>query len=459
MYDDWIDILLRASFGINIPELSVVSEGIEKLTGSGYVSWDANSGIRIQATTNGGMRLPCAGFANYVEPGQLIPAAKKLVFSGRTAHDWLCTADPVDRDGYESHGDSPDLNWDFKTTQLTLCKSKVSESSPYLRILMGPGLPAWPNNIKTETDGDEFDIPPLSHDWLLSKCRIGRVEVRKRSDHWFEVRVSPHCISALNEPSAVCECIARAFSFLLGRQCLIRGYETVINQTVSRIVIARNSVISRNSLLTPLGTLGPFAEHVGQLLGLAIDFFLSPNGDEVGPFLEMCWDACDRLYASRLTISSICLEGLLRIAADVLGPKAPLIVTNDLVALNNWLDSSPSGFSDQLLARLRGLNGMFGQLSANDILRDWGKRRILGTSEHDIAAWKSTRHAAAHGQLNLGKTQEKLQKQVSRHTRIQNLANRIVLQLMGYTGSYIDYSDHWYRPTPFPFAVNKQSNR
>ena len=57
MFEDWIDILLRGSYEVSIPKLTVTSEEIGELHGSGHVSWNADAKIRIQAVTGGGDTL------------------------------------------------------------------------------------------------------------------------------------------------------------------------------------------------------------------------------------------------------------------------------------------------------------------------------------------------------------------------------------------------------------------
>jgi hypothetical protein len=65
LFESWLDILQRGTFEVSIPTLTVTSGEIRTLTGSGQISWNAETGIRIQAATDGGeaiTRLMFGGF-------------------------------------------------------------------------------------------------------------------------------------------------------------------------------------------------------------------------------------------------------------------------------------------------------------------------------------------------------------------------------------------------------------
>jgi hypothetical protein len=149
-------------------------------------------------------------------------------------------------------------------------------------------------------------------------------------------------------------------------------------------------------------------------------------------------------------MSSICVEGLLRVAAETMGPTQPQADPEDVAAFQNWLSGPPSKLSQPFLSRLNGLLGMFRNLSVAEIFRDWAGRGVLGVTMQDLKAWSDTRNPSAHGRLGPAESQDELQARVSRHDRVKNLLNKIVLQLMGYTGLYIDYSRPGYVAAQFP---------
>jgi len=285
---------------------------------------------------------------------------------------------------------------------------------------------------------------------MTTSCRIGRVSARQCSDEWFEVRVLPPEGEPLHEAFAVCMAIARAFGFVLGRRCVIRGQEEISEAREIRRLDTRLPQTTVNTLLQPLGCQFEYMQNVERLLGLAIDFFLTELGERVVRYLYLCWDTADNSQLTRLAMSSICVEGLIRAAAETMGPTQPLIAQADLGAFRDWLKIPPAGFSQAFLNRLNGLTGMFSSLSGNEIFRNWMSRGVLGVTREDFQAWSEMRHPSAHGEFAVAGSQDELQARVSRHDRVQNLLNKILLQLMGYTGVYIDYSQPGYTPAEFP---------
>lgn len=322
---------------------------------------------------------------------------------------------------------------------------------------MGPLPPLWVRTTKTEVHNEAFGHSSSHRDWLTTSCRLGIVAARRRSNGWFEVKISPRDDELGGDASRVCAAVALAFSFIVGRQCVICGYEETNETDEVRRLYARELKGTRNTLLPPLGWELELMENFERLLGLAINFFLSEAGDRIAPFLRISQDAVDNNYQTQLLLSSICLEGLLKEAAKTMGPTLPQCKEADLSAFDAWLRSEPLGFSQAFLSRLKGLKGMFNNLSSADIFRDWITRGVLGLADEDHAAWKKTRNPSAHGKFTMNPSHAELQATVFHHGRIQNILNKIMLQLMGYTGIYIDYAAKGHPAAEFP-AFSPSSN-
>ncbi len=450
MFDDWLDILVHGTYEVSLSTLNVASDEVGTLTGSGQFSWNADTGIRIQAVTDGGDTLTRILFGGFETPGQLIAHSTYLTFSGRTQEGWEITADQMPRDGHRTHTNLPDVVWDLGTSGITLRRESSVSRGRSLRILMGPLPAAWVRLTVSEVRNEVFGHRTLRRDWLTTTCSIGRVSARQRSDEWFEVRVHPPEGEPMREAFTVCRAVARAFGFVLGRRCVIRGHEEINETAETRRLDTRYLRTTMNTLLQPLGWQLEFMQNVERLLGLAIDFFLTELGERVASFLHVCWDAADNAHQTQLAVDSICVEGLLRVAAGTMGPTQPQIDPADLTAFRAWLATEPPGFSPQFLNRLNGLIGMFNNLSANDIFRDWISRGLVGVTMEDLQAWSEMRNPSVHGRLSDAGSRDELQTRVVRHARVQNLLNKIILQLMGYTGMYIDYAQSGYLPAQFP---------
>jgi hypothetical protein len=312
VFEDWLEILLSGTYEVSTPTLAVTSGEIGTMAGSGHISWNADTGIRVQAVTDRG------GYPNRLLdgrlglPGQLIAHSTFVTFEGRTQEGWEVTADRMPRDGHRSHTDLPSVVWDVGTSGITLRRQSSVPLGNSLRILVTPLLPGWVRVTETEVRNDVFGSRSICRDWLTTTCSIGRVSARRRSADWFEVLVEPPEGESLRDAFTVRQAIARAFGFILGRRCVIRGHEEINETSETRRLDARAQQTTRNTLLPPLGRQLEFLQNVERLLALAIDFFLSGLGERVAPYLYLCWDTadnssfdstCDEQYLRRRTAS------------------------------------------------------------------------------------------------------------------------------------------------------------
>lgn len=447
---DWLDILSSDRHEFSVPELTVSSEEFGEFAGNGHVSWNAEKGIRIRAVTAGGQKLAQLSSYPIANLGELIPRATYVAFSGSTQDGWMATTDKSHRDGYSTNSVRPEVSWDLTTTGVTLKRSSGLPSEEKLRILLGPQLPIWPRKTETTVNNKYFGHSTTEFDWLTTLCSFGRVSARKRSGNWFEVCVQPLDGQSLPKANDLYRAVAQAFSFFLGRRCVSRGFEDTRRHSDTRRLETRALHTTRNCFLGPIGSQLEAMSSVESLLGLTIDFFLSELGVRVAQFLHLCWDTLDNAHSTRITVDSICVEGLMGVASEILGPTQPRVAQDDLAKFKQLLQHGPQNFSHDFSKRLEGLMGMFRNLSPSDIFRDWIERGVLSVTKDDVKAWKDLRNRSAHGRLTPVEETGALQARVSQHDRIQNLINKIALQLIGYSGIYIDYSKPGYPAGDFP---------
>lgn len=455
MFEDWIDVLLSGAHDISLPALGVSGGGVDGLSGSGRVNWRRGEGIRLHGVTDGAEALRSQIFGGRFggTPGQLIPHAEFLTFTGRDRYGWDVTTDAATLDGYHVHSDLPHAVWDLTVTGVTITREGERGKGHMLRLLVGPAPSGWTRFTHTSVDNEYFGGTSSNSDWMLTETRFGRVATQRRSDDWVEVKVIFNPDQKPHDPSVIGGAIARALGFLLGRRCAIQGHEYLCGGKTVRRIDSRFPKPTEHHIRAPLGWQLTFTQHVESLFGRAVDFFLTELGERVAAYLFLCWDAADNAFQTQLAVGSICLEGLLRVAAETLGPTAVGGLDADLDGFGKWLKlkENPIGLSAAFVKRLGGIPGMFRHLGPKDILRDWIDRGVLGVTDDDYRAWNDTRQPLAHGRLPpRGEAQPELQSRIDKFARVQNLINKIVLRLIGYRGEYVDYSRRGYPPAPFP---------
>ncbi|MBI3811365.1 MAG: hypothetical protein HY283_04060 [Nitrospirae bacterium] len=308
---------------------------------------------------------------------------------------------------------------------------------------------------ETEVRNEYFGYKSFERDWLSAKTRLGPIVARRRSDQWFEIKVLAEEASPGSEPHDILFAVATAFAFVLGHRLFVRGFEDLLPNRETRYLAAPDVEPTRNCLPMPLGKGSAYLDRVEVLLGQAIDFFLTPEGKQVALHLYVCWNTADDVLSKQLAIASISVEALLRLVPPQSFSDAdPGWTPDDRALLEKWLEENKNRLSPRFVNRVNGFMGSLGDKRPKDILWDWQRRGLLGVNDDDIDAWQKTRNPATHGGFSSRPPgPDELQTQFDRFYRVLNLMNRIVLELIGYRGLYVDYARPDWPEIDFPAAT------
>lgn len=457
MLTDWLETLLGGSHEIILPALSFVRGTSTDFQGSGYIRWAADSGIRIVAYTDGADVLHREFGRVEAAPGHLIPHDRYISVQGRTEDDWDVSTIPVWTEGYTLR-DSPRVFWDFGTNGLSLTRETGRREHPRLiRALMGPPPASWPRATHSEMRNDGEKSSASRSDCLLADFGCGHLYTHLRADGWFEARITIKETSPPIEPLEITGAVGQAFGFVLGRRQFLLGFEDLVPGRETRRLFVPDPEPTKNSILAPLGKGSAYLHHVEGLLGQAIDFFLTKEGRRVADHLFLCWDAADNAFSTQLAVASISLEGLISLIPHQPGTDKGAEAESegggstgaDVEALEKWLGQKE--VSEAFANRLRGTVAAFKHRRPADVIWDWQRKGLLGVTQEDIDAWKKARNRAAHGAaVTLPEDKRKLQEAYLQFVREINLINRVVLQMMGYRGLYVDYGSAWWPEVEFP---------
>jgi hypothetical protein len=453
MDDDWLDTLLGGSLELGLPRMTISQGNTRRFVGHGRVSWRADAPIRVVGVTDGTDHL-WAQLGRSPLPGRLIPLETYIVATGDTQRGWRAETVAVPMDGTSINSDSPDVEWDFTTRGLTLSRDgETWREGRTIRAILGPPPDTWIRATETVVHNELFPNRLSSLDWLVAQTRVGPVAARRRTEDWFEVKAIADNAGASSDVWAIVHAAASAFAFAFGRRVVPRGYEDVTLNVQTRFLAAFRRRTTAAGLLAPIGRNIEARAGLEHLIGRAIDYFLTPVGQRVVHHLSLCWDVADNWFSTRQAVVCIGLEGLLRIASPDPGHGDPGFTAADVEAARAWLRGNAGILSPRFAARLGGLLGTLSHRRPVDVLRDWAQRGILGVTSADIEAWNETRNAVAHARMvGPAPSRDELQSQTARFDRLQNLMNRIVLQLMGYDGPYVDYSTPGYQVVAFRTA-------
>ncbi len=144
---------------------------------------------------------------------------------------------------------------------------------------------------------------------------------------------------------------------------------------------------------------------------------------------------------------------MLRLASRNATPDDGSHTPADREAVKYWLANTKAEFTPRFVKRLRGWLDSLSHRRTIDVLWDWQRRHLLGVTEEDVKAWDRTRNPGAHGHLiGPAPSRDELQTRLDRFHLVLNLMNRVVLQLMGYRGWYVDYARPGWLEVEFPAA-------
>jgi hypothetical protein len=455
MFDDWLEILQRGTYDLALPTLSFSRGASLQCHGSGWLTWQHDTGLQLRATTDGARALLEATFDDDHLPVTLIPHDDYLRPCGASQDEWAVELTPVPVEGCHIHGPSPHVVWELRSPGVTLTRpANHCRDCRVLRGLLGPAPEAWVRGTQTEVHHPHFATRSGMLDWLEAETSIGRLVARRRTADWFEVVVYLDDDCAACGAFDVLNAVGRAFSFLLGRRVHLRGYEDRAQETDTRYLNAAVIRPTRNNLHQPLGRPELYRGAIEPLLGQSVSFFLTERGTQVARYLHLCWDTADNDIQTRMTIASVAVEGLLLLATSQATPPDPGFTPQDVDAAAAWLRANEATLSPRFVARLRNLLGTLNHRRPIDVLQDWRRRGVLGVTAEDVTAWQDLRNSTAHARLiDVGGDRQRFQGRLDQLRRVINVLNRIVLMLVGYTGQYTDYAADGWPSVPFPLPA------
>lgn len=452
MTDSWIDRVLGGTMQISLPTLAITKGSGATFRGSGRLVWERGEPIRLHAQTDGAEALLAEFGQPRAAPGELLPPSQYMTLSGECSDRFRVSASPVPFDGFDHFMGSPYATWNLGLRDVRL-QGEGCARGRELRALLSPCLKDWPRGTETTTNNEFFGAKSAKLDWLKLDTCAGIVAVRAREGGYGEVLVGGVDESVTQNAERLLTAIAGAFGFVMGRQVGTLAYEERKPEHLIRVLWARPRKEGGRVLCAPIAGSIQQMRHVEPLLGRAIDYFLTEPGTKVLEHLYLCWDTADRAFPTKQLVTCICLEGLLRLARTRAPGARCALAADDMVKLDSYLERNPDELSERTVARMRGQLRSMSDDRPVDILNDWCQRGVLGVAEQDVQAWRGSRNASAHaGFIGPLPEHDKLQHRVTDLIRVQNLVNRVVLQLVGYRGLYTDYASQDWGAVEFPLA-------
>lgn len=450
MPDDWIDVLTEGTYELALPSLVFRHGRTGDYKGSGRAVWTADKGIRVLASTD----HPESAWEliNFeLVPGRLYPPEEYLNFSGQTVDGGTVTARPAVPGGVHLHAESPGIPWDQGVRGLTIDSPQESNSGlRILRAVLGPPPNDWPRTTLTTVANPYFGRKRGVSDWLALEGPEWNLAARQRTKEWFELRLVLPSGAHGERTSDHLWAVSSAFGFLIGRNLFIRGYEEVSQERCTRFIEGADRGPTKVAMRPPLDSVDCLGDMEG-LLGDLLTYFLTESGRRTAELLWVCRSSGDTSMSTHQVVTSVCLEGLLKIAGSGRQANDTELVAREVASLRELMSANRDRLSERFRSRIDGFLAGLGHQRPKDILYGFLETGLFSVDKGDIAAWEKTRNPAAHaGFVGVEEDAERYQTNLDKLFRLEDLINRLVLGVVGYRGKYVSYRDSPWQVREFP---------
>lgn len=438
---------------MELPTVSLSGEAFEKRTGSGRIEWKAGKGLAFLGSTDGGEKV-IRQYANLgLRPGTVISSSAEVILEAEFQDGRKLRSEPFFFDGHASHAGSPHVLWNQNLEGVTISgENRLNGIGSLVHALLGPSQKWWWTRGTDETITNPwFGSRTDTTDWLQVEGAFGKLAARSADADWFEVKITPAAVLDLEGVRKLLTAVREAFALLQGRDCLMRGFSFANDGVQTDCITLPKAWSTTSSIWGPIDhTLTAFVE---PMLSKAIDAFLTPKGAKVAQFLRMIRDIADNSWSTRIANTTIAVEGLLKLLDGTHRlPDEDPIGDGSIQHLKSIMTQNEQQLGPTLMARVAAfLNGLGNQRPV-DILYKWKRDRLLGINDDEIKAWKHLRNNAAHANISSIDDAESFGKQLREYGLVLTLSYKLALQMMGYSGKFINRGIEGWADEVFPLV-------
>lgn len=398
MFWKWIDEIEGGAFRAELCPLKLFNDNVA-YEGQGTIEWSAESGVEIEAFTNGGEDAfhHAATVTEECKYGEIIPGSTYLRCQGQSRDGWTVKIARIPPNFSSSHDGHPTVVWHVPDcgiySSVEIEKRNYEDVTNQSLALFGPvQLPNWPRASKTEYQNPRFGTTSQSRDWLEIDTDCATIVCQRRDG----ARVRVGFIHKNADFNRTITAFRAALAFVTGRAVNVIAAESFTAEQVRRRLKWDQKPIRSRAFSTPLGGESSFA-NPERLLATATEFFGEERNQYVLNMLHACIDSADNTFTTQSMVLGAAAEGLMKLLCN----ESKMKVSNKLKA--------------------------------------WSEKRVLGIEPQDEIAWRELRNSSAHGALLLS-DRGKMQERVDQMSRLQNLLIKIYLQFMGYEGEFFNHN-------------------
>jgi hypothetical protein len=433
-----------------IPRLSLFAHGSQIASGSGHLIFGKDQRLMLTVYAES---IP-SNHSQRLLAGTLVFPDERPLVQGNTLRGFALQAEGLVQEGCRG--------WDpgfaecvFTTHECTLSTELPIEG--WLPELDGYILPVnrFPTNRRSAEgyDNSVFGTGSRWDSWFELESQGTRTGL-EADDNEAHLRVQTTQDSA-QTAIASSEAFLHALSFRMGKRhswlvFTIRGdgKETTVIRCPS----------DRQGTWYP--PLPPFLPDPAQmqteanLLEKASVYFVNSSHRPVADILDICRLASLTNFPLESLLLGSALEGLASYVIE-LSPSTKL-PSNEAVQFEKLkqtviqvLQTDSRVCNDPSISRI--ISRVNGTSHDHHVIKEAAKSLGIALSDAEFGAWRKTQHPRAHGNFAVNPGDRRsVQDEANQQACVANLINKFVLALVGYAGTYVDYSSPGYPTRTFP---------
>lgn len=438
----WIEKIEQGDYELILTTLELKAGDASTYKGNGTVSWTRAKGSEIRATTDGGI-MPFHHWASTMPAmGQLFDAGHFLALQAKTREGDNVSIGRMHPGAWNVSTQHEPVFWRFRDGDLlspiVIEQEHGGGHAKCSSLLLKTRLKGiWPLETNTTNDNECFPLDKSEKDWVKYECSLGIVAAQAR-EHNTLVQISG---GEAIEDGRLVDAICLAFSFMTGRMVNAVALQRHHDGKQTNVLYRPWAAPRNNHLHLPLHDEPALWGNIPAMLASLTDFFLTEESKEISTLLYACLDAADNTFTTRALVLSAAVEGVAR----CLGIKSEAREGDAESKLDERIDAVAKCLEEGGLAswtrRVSGfLRSRIKRPTANDVLHQWAKKALIGITHEEIECWKAVRHPTAHGDALIGHSRQQVQENSTNFTRVNNLLNKLILQVSGYKGKFYDYA-------------------
>ena len=443
----------KCNYSATLVSLRLIGNFGKTLYGQGEITW-GESGVSIQAQTNGGPELQKSMFGPQQKIGEILPDEFYFRLEGETQDGQVVTISRVMPHNFHTHFGKEHVDWNFgqhELLDLVKVTEKINDEIPSAttEFFLSPEvIDTYPRRSKPN-ENQLLGKP----DRLQIQCKLGLVSAQKRESETIHCEIKHDSQIKLEQLNA----IQSAIAFMTGRPVGFRAVEIRRENEIHRYFGWRSPKCPANRMSSPIGLAITSIPLYEKFLSKLTDYFLTPRGVNVAGFIYACHDSIDNSFTTNAMVVCAVLEGMLKPYTK------ELVVSSGLTADDKGkvvAFRKESEFPEKVVKRLEGFMTGMESPSVDQVMRNWIDDGFLDVSTADHKAWKSLRNPAMHGtRLVLPTTTSaKIQKRVDEMGRLTNLINKLIMFEAGYFDRYHDCSLHQERELHEPSEKKRREH-